>query len=159
MTEEIEILDYETCELLKEIGFDDPCDLIYTTAIRHNGEDLSFDDEMDLKSEGREDEIEYVKGGWCEGMYNRNSFDWVRDTENASAPDIYEAMRWLRRKHNINITVDYNGDIAQWCWSVTDCFTGYPRPYDGLGDTFEDSAKNAILTMCLVLKTEIQQEA
>ena len=139
-----ELLDYETCKLLKEAGFDEPCEHLYETAIRHNGEDLSFDDEMDLKSEGRGNEIEYIEGGQIGNMYNRNSFDVMEDCKCVSAPDIYEVMRWFRRKHNINIIVDYNGDISQWCWSVTDCSTGYPRPYDGLGGTFEDAAKNAI---------------
>lgn len=60
ITEEIEILDYETCKLLKEFGFDEPCELAYITAVRHNGEDLSYDDELDLKSDVRENEIEYT---------------------------------------------------------------------------------------------------
>lgn len=159
MTEEIEILEFETCKLLKEIGFNDLCEYLHTTAVRHDGKDLSYDEEMELRSEGFDSEIEYIEGGKLLKFCNHNYSTPMSDTGSVSAPDIYEAMRWLRKKHNINIMVDYNGDVAQWCWSVTDCSTGDPRPYDGLGDTFEDAAKNAIHAMCLVLKTEIKQEA
>lgn len=159
MTEEIEILDFETCKLLKEVGFNDLCEYLHTTAVRHDGKDLSYDEEMELRDEGFDNEIEYIKGGKLLKFCNHNYSTPMSDTGSVSAPDIYEAMRWLRKKHNINIMVDYNGDVAQWCWSVTDCSTGDPRPYDGLGDTFEDAAKNAILAMCLVLKTETKQEA
>jgi len=84
ITQDNEILDYETCKLLKKVGFDEPCEQLYSTAIRHNGEDLSFEDEMDLKSEGLDDEIEYIEGR-------------------------------------------------------------HPYPYDGLADSYESAAKDAIL--------------
>ena len=139
-----ELLDYETCKLLKEAGFDEPCEYLYETAIRHNGEDLSFDDEMDLKSEGRGNEIEYIEGGQIGNMYNRNSFDVMEDCKCVSAPDIYTVMRWLRNEKDVNIMIDYNGDIDTWCWTSTYCSTGYPYPYDGLADSYESAAKDAI---------------
>lgn len=145
ITQDNEILDYETCKLLKKVGFDEPCEQLYSTAIRHNGEDLSFEDEMDLKSEGLDDEIEYIEGGQIDKMYNRNSFDIINQCDCVSAPDIYTVMRWLRKDNDINIEISYNGDIYKWCWSSTYCSDGHPYPYDGLADSYESAAKDAIL--------------
>ena len=141
-----EFLDYETCKLLKEAGFDEPCEYLYGTAVRHNGEDISFDDELDLKSEGRGSEIEYIEGGNISKVYNRNSFDIMRECKCVSAPDIYTVIRWLRREKDVSIEIGYNGDIHCWCWSSTHCSIGYAYPYDNYGfDCYESAAKDAIL--------------
>ena len=146
VTEENEILDYETCKLLKEVGFDEPCDMGYITAVRHNGKDLSYDDELDLKSDGRENEIEYIEGGNLVQFYNKNSIESCCESGIVSAPDIYTAMRWYRRERDVNIEIGYNGDIHCWCWSSTHCSTGDAYPYDNYGfDGYESAAKDAIL--------------
>ena len=54
---------FETAKLLKENGFNVMCDSMYIPDIRHNGKSISFDEELDLKDEGRGDEIEVVEGG------------------------------------------------------------------------------------------------
>jgi hypothetical protein len=145
INKENEFLDYETCKLLKEVGFDESCEYLYGTAVRYNGEDISFDDELDLKSEGRGSEIEYIEGGNISKVYNRNSFGIMMECKCVSAPDIYTVTRWLRKKKDVNVVVDYNGDIHQWSWSSTHCSTGEPYPYDGVADSYESAAKNAIL--------------
>lgn len=79
---------------LKKLGFNEPCDYLYTTAIRHNGEDLDCDEEYELKEEGHGDEIEYTPGGWLEKHYNRNGFQCMSD-DNCSAPFLHDVVDWF----------------------------------------------------------------
>lgn len=55
---EDKLLPYSLSMKLKEIGYDEPCDASYVTAIRHKGEDLGCDEEYELRAEGKGDEHE-----------------------------------------------------------------------------------------------------
>lgn len=99
--------------MLKAHGYDENCKDCYTTAIRHNGKDLSFDEEMDLKDEGLGDEIEYVPGGWVERCYNRNS-EFFSDCEDAcSAPYIQDVLDWMM-KNGFYVAVDFYCDYDEY---------------------------------------------
>ena len=104
---------YETSMMLKAHGYDELCEMCYSTAIRHNGEDLSFDDEMDLKEEGRGDEIEYVPGGWVERCYNKNSELFADNENDCSAPYIQDVLDWLM-KQGFYVAVDFYCDYDEF---------------------------------------------
>ena len=44
---------YKLSMQLKRRGYDEPSHSMYYTAVTHNGESISFDEELDLKGEGR----------------------------------------------------------------------------------------------------------
>jgi len=98
---------FEIAKLLKEKGFKEWCRCCYGVAVLHNGEDISFDEECDLKDEGRENEIEYVEGGT---FYYLNCNNGDEDTNVWAAPTLQMTMKWLRKVHNLaigaSITVD-----------------------------------------------------
>lgn len=91
---------FETAKLLKEKGFSEWCFKCYGVAVLHNGADISFDEECELKDEGRENEIEYVEGGrlYDYGCKNRDKYSRVW-----AAPTLWVAMKWLREVHNLVI--------------------------------------------------------
>ena len=93
---------FETAKLLKENGFKEWCRCCYGVAVLHNGEDISFDEECDLKDEGRENEIEYVEGG---AFYYFNCDNSDKDAKVWAAPTLQMAMKWLREVHNLHIEV------------------------------------------------------
>ena len=105
MNKEDRICNYTISLKLKEAGYDDGCECFWTTDIRHNGEYLGSDEEFELRCEGREDEIEYIPGGRLEHHWNYND-DFSDDDESCSAPDVYDAIEWLRL--NRGVIVDYN---------------------------------------------------
>lgn len=111
----LKLCSYNVSMSLKRFGFNEPCDYLYTTAIRHNGEDLDSDEEYELKAEGHGDEIEYIPGGWMEEHYNRNDFDCLND-EACSAPWLHDVVDWFEKKHNLIInpepfvSVEFNDD-------------------------------------------------
>ena len=95
---------FETAKLLKEKGFKEFCFKCYGVAVLHNGADISFDEECELKNEGRGDEIEYVEGGrlYAYGCNNRD-----KDAKVWAAPTQAVAMKWLREVHGLFIGIDY----------------------------------------------------
>ena len=95
---------FEIAKLLKEKGFKEWCRCCYGVAVLHNGEDISFDEECDLKDEGRENEIEYVEGGT---FYYYNCKNDEEDTNVWAAPTLQMAMKWLRETHNIIIELHH----------------------------------------------------
>ena len=111
----LKLCSYDVSMKLKRLGFNEPCDYLYTTAIRHNGEDLGSDEEYELRAEGHGDEIEYVPGGWLEEHYNRNDFDYLSD-ETCSAPWLHDVVDWFETEHNLIInpepfvSVEFNDD-------------------------------------------------
>ena len=74
---------FEIAKLLKERGFDEPCNNRYYET--HCGFDLGSDP----------------------GYTNSHWEDWYKDTgvRNYSAPTLQMAMKWLREKHHIFIRV------------------------------------------------------
>lgn len=111
----LKLCSYDVSMKLKRLGFNEPCDYLYTTAIRHNGEDLGSDEEYELRAEGHGDEIEYTPGGWLENHYNCNYFDYLSD-DNCSAPFLHDVVDWFEKKHNLIInpepfvSVEFNDD-------------------------------------------------
>lgn len=122
-------VNYEVGMALKEMGFNEWCRLCYTTAIRHNGKDLSFDEELDLKGAGRAGEIEYIPGGNCEQLSNRNKLDFVEgNTDCCSCPTIQMAIAWLEQKHHIYVMV---APYKPGLWKTIMVYTNNPDPRDG----------------------------
>lgn len=115
---------YEVGMALKRVGFNEWCRLCYTTAIRHNGKDLSFDEELDLKSEGRANEIEYTPGGWCEQHNNRNSEDFISSNQDCcSCPSQQVALRFLREVLNIFVEICIEEDLREETEDVVIAYT------------------------------------
>ena len=85
----------ETAKLLKEKGFDEPCDFVY--------------------DEGKLEWIHH-KFIFLGGKISTNSE--FRDSEIISAPTLQMAMKWLREKHNIYIDIlTYTtGNNIQFRW-------------------------------------------
>ena len=94
----------ETAKLLKEKGFRELCFKCYGVAVLYNGADISFDEECELKNEGRENEIEYVEGGW---LYDYGCSNRDKDAKVWAAPTLWVVMKWLREVHNLFIGIEY----------------------------------------------------
>lgn len=144
----------ETAKLLKEKGFKEWCSHCYGIAVLHNGKHISFDEECELKDEGRENEIEYVEGGmlYDSGYNNRD-----KDEKAWAAPTLWDAMKWLRKEHNLiivpNIRVDDQTSSIINCYIVgiwyvpknnggAFCYTS-PTPYNGY-PSYEEACESAI---------------
>lgn len=98
---------FETAKLLKEKGFSEWCFKCYGVAVLHNGADISFDEECELKDEGRGDEIEYVEGG---RLYNYGCSNRDKDAKVWAAPTLWVAMKWLRKVNKIDTWAEgHNG--------------------------------------------------
>ena len=93
---------FEIAKLLKEKGFKEWCRCCYGVAVLHNGEDISFDEECELRDEGRENEIEYVEGGT---FYYFNCNNGDEDTNVWAAPTLQMAMKWLREVHSLYLDI------------------------------------------------------
>lgn len=106
----------ETAKLLKEKGFSEWCSHCYGVDVRHKGESIDFDEECELKDEGRGDEIEYVDGGlfYDYGCANKNE-DPVY-----AAPTLHTAIKWLEEVHRIVLVPDYDYECTDtsYCYKV-----------------------------------------
>lgn len=106
----------ETAKLLKQTGFDWGCHGFYGIDVRHNGESIDFDEECELKAEGKESEIEYVDGGKVYSFYHSNIEDG--DYGGYSRPTLAVAQKWLREVKGMYIYVKpcniYNEQIESW---------------------------------------------
>lgn len=94
-----------TSKLLKELYFEEVTNKMYCTDVQHKGKSISYEEELDLKFEGKSKEIEYVKYGKVLTMNNKNG----EYKEACSAPTILEAVDWIRRTFDIHITV-----VPEW---------------------------------------------
>jgi hypothetical protein len=107
---------FETAKLLKEKGFKNWCYRCYGTAVYHKGVPISFDEECDLKDEGREDEIEYIEGG-C--LYDFGCDNRKEDENLWAAPTLWVAMKWLMEKGFyifVPLEIDYDEDERGGKW-------------------------------------------
>lgn len=143
---------FETAKLLKEKGFKEWCSHCYCTDVRHNGESISFDEELDLKDEGRESEIEYIDGG-CLDNFGCSNEDYV-DENVYAAPTLALAMKWLRNEKSTHIEVNIVFDrcIRDWFFGYGFYITSLKAPdyeklaecdYDGYR-TYEEACEAAI---------------
>lgn len=99
-------VDYNAALILKKIGFDVPCDLFYQWHPHYKNKPLSFDEECELKDEGKENEITYKE--LVQRMYNINSD--LNYSKNCSCPEIYKVVDWILENHNIFIDAK-----PYWC--------------------------------------------
>ena len=93
---------FETAKLLKEKGFRLWCFNCYGVAVLHNGADISFDEECDLKDYGRENEIEYVEG---DRLFDYGCDNRMEDAKVWAAPTLWVAMKWLREVHGLYVVI------------------------------------------------------
>ena len=146
---------FETAKLLKEKGFKEWCFHCYGVAVLHNGADISFDEECDLKDEGRENEIEYVEGG---RLYDYGCNNRDKDAKVWAAPTLWAAMKWLREVHHLFIGVEPRLSFTDFYWITANIYRVrkknslyHAEPVDDYscvaccdGDSFEDACESAI---------------
>ena len=108
---------FGTAKLLKEKGFKHWCYKSYGDAVYHKGVPISFDEECDLKSEGLEDEIEYVEGGY---LYDFGCDNRKEEAKVWAAPTLWVAMKWLRDNNGISVipTLSSILDNEKFLWDV-----------------------------------------
>lgn len=97
-----DFVNFEIAKLLKGKGFKEWCFKCYGVAVLHNGVAISFDEECELKDEGRENEIEYVEGGV---LYDCGCNNSDKDAKVWAVPTLWGTMKWLRETHNICIVI------------------------------------------------------
>lgn len=148
----------EVSKLLKEIGFKKVVSHIYCESIKHNGKDISFDEELDLKDEGRENEIERIPFGSLKILPNSNIDNYYNAV---SAPMHYEADEWLRTNYNIFISIipDYLVKTEKTVFHVIIYnFDEHNKEYKATlfslqEESFDDAYDKAILKSCqLIIK-------
>lgn len=106
---------FETAKMLKENGFNVMCDSEYIHEIRHNGRPISFDRELDLRDEGRGDEIEVVDGGGIWDGWNTNSNN---NEDEYSRPSVLLAWKWFLVEHKVEIHPFITS--VGWCFEIGD---------------------------------------
>lgn len=140
----------ETAKMLKQLGFDWMCPSMYGMDARHNGRQIDEDEEYELKSSGRVDEIEYIDGGTVYNIYNNN-----KDPYCYSRPTHAVAQRWLREVHHLHITI-FSSSQESWMFRIT-------KPHQALEDgvygedyyAYEE-AQEAGIQKCLTILLEKQ---
>ena len=70
------------------------------------------------------------------------------DGNGYSAPCLYEAQRWLRDEHNLNIKVDYD-ESQLWGWSIQRCnerddYEDNCSMFNTYEEALNDGIKNAL---------------
>ncbi len=152
---------YKVSMLLKKLGFNEGCGSMYETAITHDGKDLSFDEEMSLKENGRGKEIKRTEGGWVNDHYNTNSSDWM-PKDCCSRPTHAHANRWLRDRHGFHVAPS---PIPFGKWKVWCVILGKPNTLDGLmnatdlnGKVFNSHDEAMEAGICFVLKTLVHAQ-
>ena len=134
---------FETAKLLKEKGFSEWCFKCYGVAVLHNGADISFDEECELKDEGRENEIEYVEGG---RLYDYGCDNREKDAKVWAAPTLWVAMKWLREVHNVAIVITPSMFDGRYNAAIYKRNNVYPFGFDGdsLISSYEEACEAAI---------------
>ena len=105
---------FETAKLLKEKGFDEKC-LHYYEDNRHRDEGIKFSD-------------------WCNIEYSNSEIG-----RRFTCPTQQMAMRWLREKHNIHISITF----------------GWVSGYNAQVDWAEESEKGNDKLACCVWRTDL----
>lgn len=132
---------FETAKLLKEKGFKEWCFKCYGVAVLHNGADISFDEECELKDEGRENEIEYVEGG---RLYDYGCDNRDKDANVWAAPTLWVAMKWLRETKDIQVVIGILNTIKKtWTFALFRNFDGLTQKFYSF-KTYEEACEAAI---------------
>ena len=137
MTEDY--VSFETAKLLKEKGFSEWCFKCYGVAVLHNGADISFDEECELKDEGRENEIEYVEGG---RLYDYGCNNRDKDAKVWAAPTLWVAMKWLREVHKIFLNINFIQE--HFCFTYRIVHNGVEEKFVVYSSTYEEACEAAI---------------
>lgn len=145
---------FETAKLLKDKGFSEWCFKCYGVAVLHNGADISFDEECDLRDYGREDEIEYVEG---DRLYDYGCNNRDKDAKVWAAPTLQAAAKWLRHNYHLN-PVPYALSLG-WAFDIFDltsrditgCRKIFSMDFPSSGHCFEtyEEAWDAAIKYCL----------
>lgn len=150
----INIVTFETSKLLKDFGFDIICPQCYGTSIIHNGEYLGYDEEYELRAEGRGDEIKYVDGMLYNMWFKNNDKE---DHNIYAAPDIEIVRKWFRDKYNLHITAMPYITVEGHFW-LSDVYTFNDEMYDKLPlttmvcNTYEEAIDKEIVKLLNYLK-------
>ena len=96
---------FETATLLKEKGFDEPCNKVYMydgkcVCAPHFMEGESFVDNDDIDAVKRYDEPNWI--------------DYIQGEYAYLCPSISLAMKWLREVHHITIGITFSLDIITY---------------------------------------------
>jgi len=138
-------VDYNAALILKKIGFNVPCDLFYQWHPHYKNKPLSFDEECELKDEGKENEITYKE--LVQRMYNTN-FEF-NHLNNCSCPEIYKVVDWILENYNIFIDAKpyWCEDGMMWMfetyyltdthWKPIKCTTSKENKIQALADGIE----------------------
>ena len=115
MFDDTEYVTFETAKLLKEKGFDKPCDRIWLTESKGN----------DWKKPERNSEIP-------EGC------------NDCTCPTIYQVITWLMDKKDIFLEIGVDRMIEGYTWALYVNSTGEIYPYDGVEETYPMAAEEGI---------------
>ena len=138
-------VDYPSALKLKKIGFDVACDLYFEWYPHYNGEPISFDEECELKDEGKSSLITYKE--LVQRMYNTNSN--LKYSKNCSCPEIYKVADWILENYNIFIDAKpyWCEDGMMWLfevyylmdtrWKPIKCITAKETKIHALADGIE----------------------
>lgn len=131
-TEKMENEDYVPYELAKALraaGFDWPCSHYY----------CAFDKETDVRFWSIHPE------------QSQNAYRTPKDKIVADAPTLWQAQKWLREKHHLNVNISTVGQKA-WTTCINgyneeDCPVGYLHPVNIIVfDTYEKALSAGIAT-------------
>ena len=112
-----EFCDYQESMLLKELGYNEPCGFLFEDGVTHNGKYLTFEDELDLKAQGRAKEIKRIHGDCVTECYNTNYSDFM-GKHSCSRPTLSQALRWLREVKDVHIEAYPSRDGSWHVWIV-----------------------------------------
>jgi hypothetical protein len=143
-------VNYESAKLFKEKGFKEWCSQCYGVDVRHNGKSISFDEECELKEDGKENEIEYIDGG---KLYNYG-FNNNIEGKTYAAPTLQTAVKWIRNMHKMHIEIRITNhsissliNIVKYYWvvfSTEDCkwmaesTLHNPKAFDTVEEAYEN---------------------
>ena len=120
---------FEIAKLLKEKGFDEPCNAVYRKTLKDN----KFIDEPDFyTTTWVKSNSELIESGF-------------KDIVFCSAPSLALAMKWLREVHKLAINIEFQIDFPTWKWRIyhiepsEDKHTNF-KHYD----TYEEACEAAI---------------
>lgn len=106
-------------KLLLKYGYNERCEYMYGISVKHNGKELSFCDECELKDEGRGDEIEYVDYGTLLYLINQND---ENGEGTCSAPRYSDVFDWIEKNFNLYISIyPLFKEMDEVCWTFDVC--------------------------------------
>ena len=158
---EINIVTFETAKILKDFGFDIICPKCYGIAVMHNDGYLGCDEEYELRSEGRGDEIEYIDGGRLYDMWFKNNDK--EDHDVYAAPDIETVRKWFRDKYKLHITAMPYITVEGCLW-MADVYTFNDEMYDKLPlttmvcESYEEAVEKGINKTVNYLKKKEKED-